>query len=169
MKDCKAAGWTRAPLTACLAVAMFGGVAIEVGAAQTGVDNSPVATSATRRLRSSSSMGARPCKACRNASGSLRWSHVFQAGMTITDATSSRPCHLRGRSFSPGGYVTRLWLVLFHARRARRQRFVHAPGRIRDLPPAARRVNRHSALPCRVTCSSKGSGYACALAAVDPN
>ena len=36
MKDCKAAGWTRAPLTACLAVAMFGGVAIEVGAAGTG-------------------------------------------------------------------------------------------------------------------------------------
>ncbi len=36
MKHCKAARWMRAPLAACLAVAMFGGVTTEVGAAGTG-------------------------------------------------------------------------------------------------------------------------------------
>ena len=39
MRDCKAARWTRAPLAACIAAAMFGGVAMDVGAAQTGAGN----------------------------------------------------------------------------------------------------------------------------------
>ncbi len=42
MKDCKAARWTRAPLAACIAAAMFGGVAMDVGAAQTGAGNAPL-------------------------------------------------------------------------------------------------------------------------------
>ncbi len=40
MKHCKPARWTRAPLAACIAAAMFGGVAIDVGAMQTSLEQS---------------------------------------------------------------------------------------------------------------------------------